>query len=154
MIKVNEMEAEEAMKLWPDLEEYVAAALEHDPYISVTVAEVEQQLSKGYARLLVTTDDNEILGATVVQMFRAGAGRVIHVLTTAGVELDRWLSDLVDAVEALAQANNGVAITMSGRPGWTRTLRKFGFKTQHVQMRREVSSGISREVREPTAIAG
>ena len=153
MIAVNEMEPDAAMALWPDLEEYVAAALEHDPFISVTVAEVEQQLAGGYARLLVTTDGDEILGATVVQMFRAGAGRVIHVLTTAGVELDRWLADLVDAVEAIAQANNGVAITMSGRPGWTRTLRQFGFKTQHVQMRREVASGLSRQIDEPAAVA-
>lgn len=134
MIAVNEMSRDEAVELWPDVREYVERALVHDPYVTVTADEVGRQLDAGYARLLMTVRNEDILGATVIQMYRAEAGRTLHVLTTSGVEMSEWLDDLVDKLREIADANKCVAVAMSGRPGWTRELRKYGFKTHHVQM--------------------
>ena len=134
------MAPDAAMALWPELEPYVEAALARDPFESVTVAEVAEQLADADAQLLLAVDDGDILGAAVVQMFRvSGGGKVIHVLTTAGDKLDRWLDQLVERLVELAGIYDACGVTLSGRPGWTKTLRKYGFKTDHVQMRLEVA---------------
>ena len=146
MIAVNEMDKEAAAALWPDIEPFVERALRHDPFVTHTAEVVGQQLAAGYARLLLSSDDEQILGATVVQLYRAENGRALHVLTTSGVQMDTWLDDLVDELRSMAKANNCVAVCMSGRPGWTRELRKYGFKTHHVQMVMEVENGSSSSV--------
>lgn len=150
MISVNEMSQDEAAALWPDIEQYVERALRHDPFVTATAEIVGQQLATGYARLLLAVrDDANILGATVVQLYRAENGRALHVLTTSGVEMETWLDALIEALREMAQANNCIAVCMSGRPGWTRELRKYGFRTHHVQMVMEVESGSSNTIHRP-----
>ncbi len=152
MIEVNQLETEAAVELWPDLAPYVSRALAFDPFESITLERIADQVATGYARLLVAVKDQQILGATVVQMFKKNDERVLHVLTTAGVDLEQWLPALIDELVTLAEEHSSAVITMSGRPGWSKTLRPFGFKTAHVQMRLEVEHGLSRQVGKLTAV--
>ena len=141
MIECHQLDAKATEHLWPDLEPHVGQAIVRDPYLSISVAEIDQQLRGGFAQMLVAVDDGQILGATVVQMFKRGDKRILHILTTAGVNLDSWLADMLTEIEKVAAAQGIDAITLSGRPGWTRTLRPFGYRTDHVQMIKEVANG-------------
>ena len=145
MIECHQLDAEATTHLWPDLLPHVAQAIARDPYISITVEEIAQQLEGGFAQMLVAVDDGQILGASVVQMFKRGDKRILHVLTTAGVDLDRWITPMLAEFEALSAAQQIDAITLSGRPGWTRTLRPFGYRTDQVQMIKELQNGSEQE---------
>ena len=152
MITVNQLETEASVALWPDLAPYISRALAFDPFESITLERIAEQVATGYARLLVAVKDEQILGATVVQMFKKNDERVLHVLTTAGVDLEEWLPALIDELVTLAEEHNSAVITMSGRPGWSKKLRPFGFRTAHVQMRLEVDNGISRKIVERAGV--
>ena len=133
------MDAAASMALWPDIEPFVAAALARDPWQSTTTREIAEQLTNEDARLLVAVDQGDILGAAVVQMFNLTTGRVIYVLTTAGDKVDQWLGALVERLVDLAVIHGADGVTLTGRPGWSKMLLKYGFKTDQVQMRLEVA---------------
>ncbi len=153
-IQIVELQAEQASQVWDELVPYVQKALAFDIYATITLAEIEKQVRQGYARVLICADGERLMAANVVQLFKNAMGeRVLHVLATAGDEAHRWLAELIDALNDLAAMEGAVAVTMSGRPGWARKLRPYGFKTDNVQMRRAVN--VQRgEIIEPAAATG
>ncbi len=150
MIECHQLNVEATEHLWPDLLPHVAEAIARDPYMSISINEVERQLRDGFAQMLVAVDDGDILGASVVQMFKRGDKRILHILTTAGVDLVRWMEPMLEEMERLAAVQGIDAITLSGRPGWTRTLRPFGYRTDHVQMIKELEN-VGRQEQAKTA---
>ena len=140
MLKCHQLDTEATAHLWPELSKHVEAAIQRDPYLSITTAEIGKQLDGGFAQMLVAVEDEKILGVLVVQMFKRGEKRILHILTTAGEYLAKWIAPMLDEVESLAADQNIDAITLSGRPGWTRTLRPFGYRTDHVQMIKELEN--------------
>ena len=140
MIQCLEMPPQSAVEIWPDLKPYVAAAVAHDIANTVSVEGIFEQVKSGYARVLLCFDSaGKILSASVVQIFKDRAEElVLHVLCTAGQDSDQWLHLLFAKCNEMAAAQECSGITMTGRPGWARELRKFGFKTEIVTMRAPV----------------
>ena len=150
-IKILELTQQQASGFWSELEPYVQRALSFDMYASTSVADLERQVKQGYARVLICARGEDLLAANVVQLFKTTIGeRVLHVLATAGDESNVWLAPLIDLLNDIAATEGATAITMSGRPGWGRKLRPYGFKTDQVQLRRPVNNG---RIQEQTAVA-
>lgn len=125
-----------ALELWSEIEPYIISALEYDLYASTSSDKIKQQISTGFARVLVCVADDEILSATIVQLHKnTRQERVLHVVCTAGDKSEHWLPALVEALRTIASEESCDGVTMAGRPGWTRKLRQYGFKTAQVVMR-------------------
>lgn len=154
MIECHQLSAEATSHLWPDLRVHVELALARDPYESIVSEEVEQQLKSGFAQLLVAVDDGRILGTSVVQMFKRGQLRILHILIVAGVEMERWTEPMLAEYEALAEVQDIDAITLSGRPGWTRKLTPYGYRTDHVEMIKILRNKETENVGRQVEIAG
>ena len=86
-------------------------------------------------------------------MYKRGERRILHILITAGVDLERWLEPMLDEIESLAGDQVIDAITLSGRPGWARTLRRFGYRTDHVEMVKVISDGERKQEQAKVATA-
>lgn len=141
-VEVIQLEPELAQRFWPELVPFVLRALEFDPYESVTVGELLQQVQAGYARVLIAVDEGQLLSATVVQLFKATTGeRVLHVVTTAGENSNVWLPALIEKFAEISKAEGCAKVTMTGRPGWAKKINKFGFKVARVTMEMEVDNG-------------
>lgn len=146
MIHLVDLSPEQATELFTELQPYIVRALAFDPLESITLGEVFDQVGNGSAKVVIAADDHQMLSATVIQLFRTAAGeKVVHVLATAGDRSRDWLPMLTDHLDDLGRAEGATALTMSGRPGWTRKLTQYGFKTAHVFMRREIN-GRDRQV--------
>ena len=151
-IQIVELQRDQAADVWDELVPFVRKALAFDIYSTITLDEIEKQVAGGYARVLICADGERLLAANVVQLFKNAMGeRVLHVLATAGDEAHRWLAELIDALNDLAALEGAIAVTMSGRPGWARKLRPYGFRTDNVQMRRPVENEQRREIIKPAA---
>ena len=136
MIHCTEIPASSALEFWADIEPYVIKALAYDLTNSTSIAKLQEQISVGYARVLVCADGEQILAATVVQLFKnTNDERILHVVCTAGEGASAWLDTLVQALQDMAQAEDCAGITLTGRPGWTRKLNKYGFRMEVVTMR-------------------
>lgn len=148
---IRELEKELAVEFWPELQPYVVQALSYDPYLSITPADVLNQVQQGYARVLIAVEDEdeELLSATVVQLFKSIKGdRVLHVLTTAGDNVDKWLPALIHKFNEIAEKENCARVTMSGRPGWAKKINRYGFKVAHVTMEMKVEGAINGRVQQ------
>jgi len=140
-VKIIQLEPANAIEFWPELVPFILKALDFDPYQTVTVRELLEQVQKGFARVLIAVNGGELLSATVIQLFKTVSGdRVLHVVTTAGENSNAWLPALIDKFREIAVTEGCARVTMSGRPGWTKKVNKFGFKVAHVTMEMRIQS--------------
>ena len=136
MTEVMQLTPEQAEAFWPTLSPHISSALQHDHLDPVPLDELLRQVREGYAMVLVSHDESDLMSATVIQLFRTTSGEnLVHVLATAGDRSEEWLPALIDKFREIGQAEGAAAVTMTGRPGWAKKLRRFGFKTDQVSMR-------------------
>jgi len=153
IVRVFPLAPAEADGLWPEIESFVADALRHDMFNTISVDEIQRQISSGYAVVLATASREQLLAATVCQLYKTREGeRLVHVLTTAGTDSDRWLPQLIESLKTLAQTEHCGGVTMSGRPGWARKLKQYGFRTHHVDMRMNVDEQQQGQQSEPQSV--
>ena len=135
-IHCTEIPGEQALEFWSEVEPFVVRALAFDIYNTTTIAKLRDQVSTGFARVLVCHADDQLISATIVQLHRNTLEeRILHVVATAGANGEDWLPILCEALKDMARAEECDAITMAGRAGWARKLTRYGFKTDQVQMR-------------------
>lgn len=152
-IHIVDLMPHQAVDLFPELQPYILRALQYDPVESITLKELLEQVRSGMAKVMIAAEDATMLSATVVQLFKTTAGEtVLHVVATAGDRSKDWLPVLVDHLSDIGRREGAKAISMSGRPGWTRKLSQFGFKTEHVVMRLDIENGRSIEKPEPAIV--
>lgn len=158
MIHCTEIPGTEALNFWPELKPYIVRALAYDIYNTLSLQHIKEQIHKGYARVLVCTDDDDqgqILMAAVLQLYQdTNDDRIVHVLCTAGENVNRWMDVYVAAVKDICAQEDCVAITLGGRPGWVKKLVKYGFRTDQIHMRWKsgIESSSRREEREPLKV--
>jgi hypothetical protein len=151
VIQAIELPSDTAVQFWVELEKFVDAALVHDQFDSTSSAELREQVSVGYAKVLVCADGEDLLAASVVQIFRNHQGeRVLHIVTTAGENAERWFGAFDELLDHIVERENCDAITFHGRPGWARLLRDWGFKTNQITMRRE--NGWNKQEQQPRVV--
>lgn len=142
MITIMEPRPAAALEFWSEIEPLISRALRYDIYNTVTVEQLKQQVGEGFARVLLAHDGTSIKAACIGQLFRNTLDeRILHVIAVAGEESSSWLEALRDYLEEIAGAENCAAVTIAGRPGWTKKLVKLGFRTDMVSMRMEVNDG-------------
>ena len=90
----------------------------------LTVEDVGDAIAKGDAQLWTGRDS---LMATIVNDYPATGERVIEVFA-AGGKLPEIMCELYPRAEAWARAIGCTAISVEGRPGWTRLLARDGFE--------------------------
>ncbi len=150
-IEVNGIHCQEipwdyALKLWSEIEPYIIQALEYDLYASTSTEKIKKQVSTGFARVLLCTEGDSIMSATIVQLHRnTKQERVLHVVTTAGTNSTAWMPALVEAWKEIARQEQCDAITLAGRPGWARKMKQFGFRTEQIVMRMNNDGWIQQE---------
>lgn len=137
------VKADQAIEFWPEIEPYIVKALALDPVNMASVESIKAQVASGEGMVLVCLDGPDILAATVCVLINTKEGpRVLHILVSAGDEVDKWFRSLLNMVRELARAEGAAFITTSGRPGWAKKFAKQGFQVAQVTMRAEVDSGV------------
>lgn len=136
-VMVIATEAGQAM--WPEVREHVQLALVRDRDDGISIEEVGDQIGKGHAKLVMVVEDGDILGVGVVQLYVCRGERILHLLAVTGSNMVRWIDAYLDQVERLAVQEKANAITLNGRPGWSRKLARYGYHTNQVFMRKEVT---------------
>ena len=135
-MKCEDLDPREALKLWDEMQPLIVAALAYDHYASTTPEKLKLQVESGFARVLACSDGTQLVSATLVQLHRnTEQERILHVVCTAGSNADAWLVELTDKLQEIADDQDAAGITMAGRPGWTKKLRQFGYRTDQIIMR-------------------
>ena len=116
----------------------LAQALDHALLQSDDVNSLLTKLGATEAILLDITNQWERVGVAVIELPEFKAGKVLHVNCLAGQDMDGWLDELVEYCRSLAKQLDCVGVSCTGRPGWQRQLKHYGFELQAATLLLEV----------------
>ena len=84
--------------------------------------------------VIVIKEGDEVLTVCFVEFFQS----TLHVRLCSGTNLDKWASVLDKALEQVAKVMGFKHITQLGRVGWSKQMKRHGWKHQLSQYVREV----------------
>ena len=137
LVEVVAIPCQLAPKIWPMVEQYAAAALEH-AFDGMTSEKILDYVLDDVLILVVITYDGEIVASATLEIDENENGKSCHCLTIGGEGIDFWIAEFMEVWRAIAREQGCDAITLKGREGWARYARKLGFQHQYTQMRMAV----------------
>jgi hypothetical protein len=119
-------------EFWPRVSDMIRVAVAHSNDELDTDIIYERILRNEMFLLVISDEQGNIDAATVVEprVFETGK-RVLNVTTTGGENMSDWLTQLVEACKGIAKDFDCEEVYVVGRPGWLKTLKRFGFKPRH-----------------------
>jgi hypothetical protein len=82
--------------------------------------------------------DMEIVGCFVTETVERKAGSYLNVWAIAGERMDDCIDDVNAYLYMQAQLEGHRGVVLAGRPGWTKTLKHYGFEVDYVGLKREL----------------
>lgn len=107
--------------VWPDVEDYLRAAIETDAYGSrYTMDSVEAALASGeYVLFIAFSEDTKtVLGGVVVTIIDYPGGKWLTCMFAGGTRLKAWQSAASDTIMDFARQRDCIGIQAAGRDGW------------------------------------
>lgn len=125
--------------MWAVYAPFIDRAIEKATYANETTEGIREALIAGDQFLVEIKNDDTLFGVAVLMQLDLKDGQVLHVHSLAGDFMDYWLEDFVSFLKDMARGlrcEGGVSCT--GRLGWERTLKQYGFKPAYVNLRLEL----------------
>jgi hypothetical protein len=116
--------------VWPSVEKYVERAQAFDPFKSAH--DVYALLSHGFASLFIATRKGMIVGFGVLEVVQYPSRRVANIMAAGGEVgfLSTAIDDLLPMMIEHGRAEGATVVTLSGRPGWVRALRRLNGRSK------------------------
>lgn len=125
------------MILKEQLREYFEmAALEHPAPFEWS--EVEAGMQDGKLMAVGVFDGCGMIAGALLEQVEHRDGRGLHVRYLAGNHMEMWLDEMQERLLEIARAYDCRWLSLTGRPGWRRTLGKMGWNPVAIQLRCEV----------------
>jgi len=121
--------------------QWLLEAAASDGYGTLDVEGYRERIALGEV-LLLEVDDGEALRAVAAceLLARRDGGQGLLVRYLGGRGLKRWLPALIEGLRELANAHGCAEVVVVGsRPGWSKVLLDFGFRTKAVSLAMPVS---------------
>lgn len=121
------------LPLWPCLKPHIETALAHSAgeYIAEDLLDLALATQ---AQLWAALADGAVVGAACTQLIDYPRKRSLHVIALAGREFDGWAGRCVAESNAFARSQGCDFIRITGRRGWARRLRKYGYTERYRQV--------------------
>ena len=124
-----------AIEHWEDTYKLlIATALEQSPIASDNPDAVLEKINACTAGLMQVDMDGETVAIAVLEQAEGKEGPLLHVYALTGWQSHKWLGRMAETLNEAARAIGAIAVSMTGRPGWARTLPQYGFRTEMVTM--------------------
>lgn len=96
-----------------------------------TLATTLDRLQTGHMTALVALRDAKPIMACIIQVAMYPAEKWLQVPFCGGRDMASWLEPLVATVDDFAYNEQCVGVEISGRGGWERVLRPYGYSRTH-----------------------
>lgn len=112
--------------MWESFKPYLERALEDAPLEIATLGELQREVRSGRLMLLQIADGQGTRAICGIQFVPHRDGsRVCHIAYLSGDSHEMWIDELHQYVWDLARAHSCKWISLTGRPGWRRIIKKF-----------------------------
>ena len=121
---------------WAEYKDLLQRSCDQDIERKITVESLYESIMTNKSFLIEINLDKRLMGVAVCS--RASKAKALFIQACAGMEVDLWLTELVDYLDYMA---SGLGCTdgllFCGRLGWQKKLARLGFKSVLVTMHRE-----------------
>jgi hypothetical protein len=82
--------------------------------------------------------DGILRAAMVTEIINYPQMRVVRIVAVGGKDMDLWLDELINTIDAWGRENGAQAMEFVGRAGWEKVLSKKGWITPQIVMTRPI----------------
>lgn len=82
--------------------------------------------------------DEEIVAFAATAIHTYPLRKVFSCIFCAGEKMDQWADNMMDMLMSYARDSGCASIELTGRPGWTRFLKRYGFDFLCTTVEREL----------------
>jgi len=130
MVDITAIKPQEIEQQWDTIKPFISRALEHS-LKEYSADDLKHKMIKGEYLLLGFYDGGKILAIVSAELLTYPRKKIVNIVTAAGSNMDSWLDEWWNAITVLAKEQGADEITVSGRVGWLKALKKYGFKRQY-----------------------
>ena len=138
MIKIVAIESNQIETAWPRVKGHIQAALDKAKG-ELSIETIKDRLLNKTSMLLVAADGIVILASIVCELVETESGRVCHIIAAGGKHADTWLDEWYNQIVPIAKDQGCVRISLNGRKGWEKKLKKYGFNHAYTTLHRELT---------------
>lgn len=131
------VEPKDLPQIWDIVAEFLGPACDVS-FGQETLGTARQSLIKGIDGLFVVLDGNEIIGAVTYHVMEYDTGlRLLDIPLAGGVDMDSQMPAVMGMFNHLKKAFMCDRIRITGRKGWIRYMKQFGFVDTHYTVEME-----------------
>ena len=127
-------------EVWEDCEPYIEMG-NGKSRDEMSVMDIYKRLSEARMQLwLVFNENREIISVLTTEIIDYPRNTVCRIVTLGGKDLDIWVQDWLETIEAWALENDCVAMETVCRKGFIKKLEKFGYENAYTVLVKELTT--------------
>jgi hypothetical protein len=127
-------------EVWEDCEPYIEMG-NGKSRDEMSVMDIYARLSEARMQLwLVFNEDREIISVLTTEIIDYPRKTVCRIVTLGGKDLDIWVQDWLETIEAWALENDCVAMETVCRKGFIKKLERFGYENAYTVLVKELTT--------------
>ena len=137
---ISGIPSERLNEVWEDCEPYIAMG-NGKSRDEMSVEDIYKRLSEARMQLwLVFNEDKEIISVLTTEIIDYPRKTVCRIVTLGGKDLDIWVEDWLETIEAWALENDCVAMETVCRKGFIKKLERFGYENAYTVLVKELTT--------------
>jgi hypothetical protein len=130
-VRASVVEPKDLPPIWDEVSELLGPACERS-FGQDTIQTLRASLMRGSEGLFVIEDRSEIIGAVTYEVIAYDTGlRVLAINYAGGVAMDSQMPAVIDMFHAPKRHFMCDRVRITGRKGWIRYMKQFGFTDTH-----------------------
>lgn len=113
----------------------IERALDHSVLLTDNIEAIAEGIQASEKLLVQIWDRDDVHGVAVLELPQTRIGKVLHVYTLTGENMDLWMPDFIDFLHGMAESLECDNVTCTGRRGWSRELHKYGFNLMYTTLK-------------------
>ena len=137
---ISGIPSERLNEVWEDCEPYIAMG-NGKSRDEMSVEDIYKRLSEARMQIwLVFNEDKDIISVLTTEIIDYPRKTVCRIVTLGGKDLDIWVEDWLETIEAWALENDCVAMETVCRKGFIKKLEKFGYENAYTVLVKELTT--------------
>ena len=127
-------------EVWEDCQPYIEMG-NGKSRDEMSVTDIYERLSEARMQLwLIFNDNKEIVSVLTTEIIEYPQKTMCRIVTLGGKDLDIWVEEWLDTIEAWALEKGCVAMETVCRKGFIKKLEKFGYENAYTVLVKELTT--------------
>lgn len=136
-IEIYGIETSMLDRAWDEIKPFIELGLEH-AQDELTAIDVYNLIKQHVVVPIVMGYEGEILAVVTLELSEKPNKRIMSLMTAGGTSIDKWLDEFLEIATQLAVEQNCDAIYITGRRGWEKKLKRYGYNYAYTVLTKEL----------------